>query len=156
MMNFSFILKDKKDLSNLKLKLKGKDPINLIQTDITFNNVVKLNDGEEMSKVIVGKGLKYDKNMKDDFILETRFAMKYQILSKNTALFAQIINEESQQSKLLKVELTSNKRNKRIYESRLDEIIAISNLVGAPFPKNSIKCCMGMPMSSKKKKIFRS
>ena len=103
-MNYSFILPDNKELSNLKIKITGKDPINLIENDATFENIIKLKDGEEMSKMIVGKGLKYNDDLIKDTEKEIKFAKKYQILSKNTALFAEIENEENQQSKLIKVD----------------------------------------------------
>ena len=106
-MNYSFILPDNKELSNLKIKITGKDPINLIENDATFENIIKLKDGEEMSKMIVGKGLKYNDDLIKDTEKEIKFAKKYQILSKNTALFAEIENEENQQSKLIKVDLVN-------------------------------------------------
>ena len=106
-MNYSFILPDNKELSNLKIKITGKDPINLIENDATYENIIKLKDGEEMSKMIVGKGLKYNDDLIKDTEKEIKFAKKYQILSKNTALFAEIENEENQQSKLIKVDLVN-------------------------------------------------
>ena len=60
-----------------------------------------------MSKVIVGKALKNNKKLTNDENLELEFSIKYQILSKSTALFAQMINNNSQQSKLIKVELNA-------------------------------------------------
>ena len=41
-----------------------------------------------MSKMIVGKALKYNDELIKDEKKEIEFAKKYQILSKNTALFA--------------------------------------------------------------------
>ena len=66
---------------------------------------MKLNDGEEMSKVIIGKALKNNEELTKNEENEIKFARKYQILSKNTALFAEFINDESQQNKLIKVQL---------------------------------------------------
>ena len=43
-MNYSFILPDNKELSNLKIKITGKDPINLIENDATYENIIKLKD----------------------------------------------------------------------------------------------------------------
>ena len=104
-MNYSFILKGNKKLSDLKMSIIGKDPIYPIRADVTFNKILKLNDGEEMSKVRVGKALKNNKKLTNNENLELEFSIKYQILSKSTALFAQMINNNSQQSKLIKVEL---------------------------------------------------
>ena len=109
--NYSFILPGKKDLSNLKIKITGKDPINPIETEINFNNILKLEDGEEMSKMIVAKALKFNEELITDEKKEIEFAKKYQILSKNTALFAQIINEDNQQNKLIKVKLNNITKN---------------------------------------------
>ena len=100
-MNYSFILPGDKELSNLKIKITGKDPINQIENNASFENIIKLKDGEEMSKMIVGKALKYNEDLIKDKEKEIEFAKKYQILSKNTALFAEIENEDNQQSKLI-------------------------------------------------------
>ena len=102
-MNYSFILPGKKELSNLKIKITGKDPINQIENITNFDKIIKLENGEQMSKMIVGKALKNNDELIEDEKKEIEFAKKYQILSKNTALFAEILNEESQQSKLIKV-----------------------------------------------------
>ena len=97
-MNYSFILPGKKELSNLKIKITGKDPINQIENITNFENIIQLENGDQMSKMIVGKALKNNDELIKDEKKEIEFAKKYQILSKNTALFAEILNEESQQS----------------------------------------------------------
>jgi len=102
-MNYSFILPGKKELSNLKIKITGKDPINQIESITNFENIIKLENGDQMSKMIVGKALKNNGELIKDVKKEIEFAKKYQILSKNTALFAEILNEENLQSKLIKV-----------------------------------------------------
>ena len=97
-MNYSFILPGKKELSDIKLKITGKAPINPIKANVPLNDILKLNDGEEMSKVIIGKALKNNEELIKDEQKEIKFDKKYQILSKNTALFAEMISEESQQT----------------------------------------------------------
>ena len=117
-MNYSFILPGNKELSDLKIIMTGKDPINKIKNRTSFDKIIKLEEGEEMCKMIVGKALKNNKELTKDEKKEIQFAKKYQILSKNTALFAEILNEESQQSKLIKinlVNLNAVKENTRIY-----------------------------------------
>ena len=104
-MNYSFILPNNKELSNLKVKITGKDPINIIESNINVDNIIKIENGEEMGKMIIGKALKNNDELIKDEKKEIEFAKKYQILSKNTALFAEILNEENQQSKLIKVNL---------------------------------------------------
>ena len=102
-MNYSFILPGKKELSNLKIKITGKDPINQIESITNFENIIKLENGDQMCKMIVGKALKNNGELIKDVKKEIEFAKKYQILSKNTSLFAEILNEENLQSKLIKV-----------------------------------------------------
>ena len=51
-----------------------------------------------MSKVIIGKALKNNEELIKDEQKEIKFDKKYQILSKNTTLFAEMISEESQQT----------------------------------------------------------
>ena len=104
-MNYSFILPNYKVLNDLKIKITGKDPINIIESNINISNIIKIENGEEMSKMIIGKALKYNDELIKNENKEIEFAKKYQILSKNTSLFAEILNEENQQSKLIKVNL---------------------------------------------------
>ena len=111
-MNYSFILPGGKELSNLKIKISGKDPINLIENNICFDNILKLENGEDLSKMIVGKALKNNEELIKDEKKEIEFAKKYQILSKNTALFAEILNEEKQQYELIKVDLFNTQQIK--------------------------------------------
>ena len=108
-MNYSFILPNNKELSNLKVKITGKVPINIIESNINVDNIIKIENGEEMGKMIIGKALKNNDELIKDEKKEIEFAKKYQILSKNTALFAEILNEENQQSKLIKVNLNEYK-----------------------------------------------
>ena len=114
--NYLFILPDDKELKNLKIKITGKDPINIIESEINLDNIIQLDNGEEMSKIIIGKALKYNNVLIKDKNKEIEFAKKYQILSKNTALFAEILNEENQQSKLIKVNFDEYKNLKEILE----------------------------------------
>ena len=113
-MNYSFILADnnKIDIEKLtepiNIEITGKDPKNLIQENVSFinnQNIIKLENGDEMAKMIVGKALKNNKDLINDEKKEVEFAKKYQILSKNTALFAEILNDNSNQTKLIKVNL---------------------------------------------------
>ena len=113
--NYSFILPNNKELINLKMKIKGKDPINIIESNINLNNIIKIENGEEMCKMIIGKALKNNDELIKDEKKEIEFAKKYQILSKNTALFAEILNEDNQQSKLIKVNLNEYKNEIPIY-----------------------------------------
>ena len=112
-MNYSFILPNYKVLNDLKIKITGKDPINIIESNINIDNIIKIENGEEMSKMIIGKALKYNDELIKNENKEIEFAKKYQILSKNTSLFAEILNEKNQQSKLIKVNLNEYKNEPR-------------------------------------------
>ena len=54
--------------------------------------------------------LKNNKDLISDEKKEIEFATKYQILSKNTAFFAEILNDNNSQTKLEKINLTENKK----------------------------------------------
>ena len=114
--NFSFILGEKNQINIDKLiepiliEISAKNPINIIKEKIYFikeENIIKLKDGDELSKMIIGKALKRNKELIEDKNKEMQFSIKYQILSKNTALFAEIINasKENNQKKLISVNL---------------------------------------------------
>ena len=165
-MNYSFILPEKKELTDLKIKITGKDPINSIEVNVNFDNILKLEDGEEMSKMIVGKALKNNEELTKDEEKEIKFAKKYQILSKNTSLFAEVINDDNQQSKLVKVELNKAKEKKDdYYDSYYSSMINnISSNVGAANSFLSLQssslshvskkiCCAAAPMKAKKSSI---
>ena len=118
-MNYAFILDEnnKIDIDNISdiinVKIIGKEKNNNIEENISFEknkNIIKLKDGDEMAKMIVGKSLKNNKDLISDEKKEIEFATKYQILSKNTAFFAEILNDNNSQTKLEKINLTENKK----------------------------------------------
>ena len=114
--SFSFILDEENNINIDKLskpiliEISGKDPNNVIKESISISqseNIIKLSNGDELSKMIIGKALKENKELIDDKKKEIEFSTKYQILSKNTALFAEIINDnnDNNQNKLISVNL---------------------------------------------------
>ena len=114
--NFSFILSSEYiiDINELfksiNIEITAKNPLNLVKERISFNkfsNIIRLKNGDEMGKMIVGNALKYNKELTDNKDKELEFSQKYQILSKNTALFAEIINDKNDlnKNKLIKVNL---------------------------------------------------
>ena len=132
-MNYSFILPNNKELKDLKIKITGKDPINVIESNINLDNIIKIEDGEEIGKMIIGKALKNNDELLKDEKKEIEFAKKYQILSKNTSLFAEIPNEENQQSKLIKVNLNE-------FKNKMSSFYPMKNFVLAGFaPKRMMK-----------------
>jgi hypothetical protein len=165
-MNYSFILDEKNKINideltqSIDIEIIGKDPKNLIKENISFineKNIIKLPDGDEMSKMIIGKALKNDNKLKADEKREIEFAKKYQILSKNTALFAEILNDsENKQTKLIKVNL-NDYETQRIGDVKLFSggfrPMVFSQLNAAPrslgmvgCARPMVKCCKAMPM----------
>jgi len=144
-MNYSFILPNNQELKDLKVKISGKDPLNKIESDINLNNIIKLENGDAMSKMIVGNALKNNDELIKDEKKEIDFAKKYQILSKNTALFAEILGEEKQQSKLIQVNLNEY-RVREPHGFKIDH--GFRPKIGCSRPMMTMKakkCKMSMP-----------
>ena len=117
--NYSFILgpKNKINLSNpIKVDIKAKDPLKEIGQSFNLSspeNIVSLDQGDNLIKNIIGLGLKYNKNLLDSTEKEIEFAKKYQLLSKNTALFAEILKDgSSAQNELIKVNLNNERKSR--------------------------------------------
>ena len=93
----------------------AKDPLNDIKESIklTLNeNITQIKDGDNLLKSIIGQSLIFNKQIKDSKEKEIEFAKKYQILSKNTALFGEIVREgESQKTELIKVDINEERKN---------------------------------------------
>ena len=84
------------------------------------DNIIKLKNGNNLLKTIIGLGLKFNKQIIDSTEKEVEFAKKYQILSKNTALFGEIKREdESQQSELIKVDINKEREKRRNSYSKI-------------------------------------
>ena len=113
--NCSFILdEDNKrnliDLENniIKFKIefiKNQKP-NGIEMDFRENNIICLPEGDNMTKIIVDKYLKTNINIDEQ--TEIKISKEYDVLSKNTSLFAEIENENSQKNKLITINVLSN------------------------------------------------
>ena len=124
--NFSFILneKNKIDIDELsepiQIEIIGKNQKNIVKQSVSFDkrNIIKLPNGDELSKMIIGKSLKNNKELIDDKKKEVEFSKKYQILSKNTALFAEIIKENNngEQNKLIVVDLSNYMKEEPIFK----------------------------------------
>ena len=135
--NFSFILNKENNINGqlkgpILIEISGKNPINLIKENISFNknkNIIRLSNGEELSKMIVGKALKNNEELIDDEKKEIEFSIKYQILSKNTALFAEIINDynDINNKKLISVNLNDYTREFRSLSNSSLAFISMSD-----------------------------
>ena len=79
--------------------------------------------------MIVGKALKNNKELIDDEKKEIEFSIKYQILSKNTALFAEIINDynDINNKKLISVNLNDYTREFRSLSNSSLAFISMSD-----------------------------
>ena len=131
LISFSFILNynNRIQFKNLKepiqVEMWAKDPLNEIKENIKLSlddNVTEIKNGDNLLKTIVGQGLKYNKQVKDSEEKEIEFAKKYQILSKNTALFGEILRDgDSQKTELIKVDI-NNERKKAINRTVISAI----------------------------------
>ena len=121
--NFSFILDEKNKIffdENINIEITAKDPINLIKQKIYFKpneNVFKISDGDEMAKMIVGNALKNNLEFIENERREIEFSTKYQILSKNTAIFTEILNKNGKIEKSNK-KITMTKVNLNEYKPK--------------------------------------
>ena len=121
--SYAFILNSNNRIKfeNLKdpilIEMWAKDPLNDVKESIKLtldDNISQIYNGDNLLKIIVGQGLKFNKQIKDSEEKEIEFAKKYQMLSKNTALFGEIMrNEESQKTELIKVDI-NNERKKAL------------------------------------------
>ena len=121
LITYSFVLNynNRIKFENLKepiqIEMLAKDPLNDIKESIKLSindNIIQIKNGDNLLKSIIGQSLKFNKQIKDSKEKEIEFAKKYQILSKNTALFGEIVREgESQKTELLKVDINEERKN---------------------------------------------
>ena len=119
--SYCYVLDSKNNFNVKNLKqpilvtIKGKDPLNDIKEEINISspeNIIMLNNGDNLLKIIIGQGLKNNKDLLESTDKEIEFAKKYQLLSKNTALFGEILKDgNSPQNELIKVNI-NEERNK--------------------------------------------
>ena len=90
---FSFISEGNKN-EDIEINFKIKDNESEMEENLFFNKekIHKLNDGDSLGKIIMGTILKYNNNINEEE--EKKLAKEYQVLSKNTSLYAEIENEE--------------------------------------------------------------
>ena len=91
-LNYCFIKEDK--ISNdINIKFSWENLDEKFQKEYQFksNEILKLKDGEELSKLIIGLSFKY--NIINTEKEQIDFSKKYQVLSKYTTLFADIEND---------------------------------------------------------------
>jgi hypothetical protein len=117
--SYGFILSNKNAINfenltePIQVEMFAKDPLNDVKESIMLkldDNITKLNNGENLLKTIVGQGLKFNKQFINTEEKEVEFAKKYQMLSKNTALFGEILRDNSQQTTLIKVDINEERK----------------------------------------------
>ena len=111
--NYSFILAENNNINIDKLnesiiiEMYAKNPNDIVKEKFIFNkneNIIKLHDGDELSKIILKKAMKYNKELIKDKNKEKKLSIKYQVLSKSTFLFAEISDlKENNKKKLIAV-----------------------------------------------------
>ena len=91
---FSFISEGNKN-EDIEINFKIKDNESEMEENLYFNkeNIHKLNDGDSLGKIIMGTILKYNNNINEEE--EKKLAKEYQVLSKNSTLYAEFENEEN-------------------------------------------------------------
>ena len=120
LISYGFILNNKNaikfdDLKEpIQVEMWAKDPLNEVKESIFLkldDNITKLDNGENLLKTLVGQGLKFNKEIISSEQKEIEFAKKYQMLSKNTALFGEIVRDDtgSQQTNLIKVDINEER-----------------------------------------------
>ena len=97
---YSFIMKGKEE-KDIEINFKIKDNEAEIEDNLIIEkeNIHKLNEGDSLGKIIIGTILKYNNNISEEE--EKNLAKEYQVLTKNTTLYAEIENEESINSEMI-------------------------------------------------------
>ena len=122
--NYSFILNEDQKASYIDSQknifkfnvefFKNKEKI---KKQFEFNKLMNLPEGDNMTKIIIDKYLKNNSNLNEK--TEIELAKEYEVLSKNTSLFAEISNEETQKKELINVSILSkNSRYSSSYAYR--------------------------------------
>ena len=91
LLNYGFITNTKENEINLKFKFDIADKNEEIKINFNKKNIVELPDGNILSKIIISNLLKdKNNNLSQDNCLE--LSKKYEVLSKYTALYVEIID----------------------------------------------------------------
>ena len=132
--NMKYIIENKVDIDkNIKLDFKYKLYNTKKQKDEEFKENYEINSeeiqsGEELSKLIINNYLLNNKDLNEEE--KTKLALKYQILTDYTSLFAEVelsgkISEE------MKKEIIEDGKNNEIFirEKNIEEIYQVSRLL---------------------------
>ena len=111
-LNYYFILKGKNN-NNENIKINFESFKNIENFDFTNEKIIKENDGEIISQIIIGNILKNSDNLDDN--LEIKLSRNYQVLSKKTSLFAVV--EGQQSNKIAEFKQIKKKEKKIFFDS---------------------------------------
>ena len=127
--NYSLLINGKNENNEFDIEIKSNDTKKDINENLKINKIIKLPNGEILSRIIIGNYLKLKKDLVEEE--EIKIAKEYQVLSKNTSLFGEIIGEGGQ-NELIKVELGKNdQRNRHFYQNK--NFMMMNNMmVGGP------------------------
>ncbi|MBP5700143.1 MAG: VWA domain-containing protein, partial [Methanobrevibacter sp.] len=114
--NYSLLVDGKNEKNEFEVEINSNDTKKDIKDNLKINKIIKLPEGEILSRIIIGNYLKLKKDLEKEE--EIKIAKEYQVLSKNTSLFGEIIGEGGQ-NELIKVELGKNDQNNRHFRPLL-------------------------------------
>ena len=115
--SFSFLFKGQlKDDENIEIEFENKSYEQLNKIDLKFYSskdkifsLYKLQQGNELAKILYGRILKNNKNI--PIKEEIEYAKKYEIVTDNTALFAKFENEDNKNTESMESISSENKSN---------------------------------------------
>ena len=116
-MRYGFILKEK-DINDIEILFKI---INIKEKEeekkIIFNknNIKQLPDGDKLGKIIVYNYFKKNKSI--DTFTKIKLSKDFNILTNNTAFYAEIQNEEPPQEKMI----TYSNENKEAINNKIED-----------------------------------
>ena len=128
-MRYGFILKEK-NINDIEILLKvinNKEKEKEEEKKINFNknNIKQLPDGDKLGKIIVDNYLKNNKSI--DYNTNIKLSKDFNILSNNTAFYAEIQNEEPSQAKMITYSNENTEANNNKKEESNKNIIDDNN-----------------------------
>ena len=116
-LSFSFLFKGQlKEDENIEIEFENKTYEQLNKIDLKFYSskdkifsLYKLQQGNELAKILYGRILKNNKNI--PIKEEIEYAKKYEIVTNNTALFAKFENEDNKNTESMETISSENKSN---------------------------------------------
>ena len=121
--NYAFISTDKNE-GPIDINLKANDTIKDVEKNFNVDKIISLEVGDQLSKIIISNLLKNKKDMKIED--EIKLSKEYQVLSKNTSLFGELLKEGlNTEGELIKVELNQNNKH---YLKNINAIHAFGNI----------------------------